>query len=263
MGRALLIVITVSMLAASAIGQKQTTVLGDTWTGVIESTDEATREIAIVSSNKKRETFVGVLKEGYQVKLKDGTLRELKVSELKRGMRVRFLYKSKTLDVAGRQTKVNLISRVDFLGRDDFTRLRELLKLPPSIPVSVAESGKLPAKDPLKFYLALQPPDLVEGLVQWNDRWNKDQAAKYGRVEIVDDPAQADVSLVAIWGSDDPLFVISFQGISPATVYLASKDNDGLQILWQQRRLMSSEAPQFAASSLAKELEKRLKARSK
>lgn len=253
----------ISLLITSVFAQKNKTIIGDTWTGIVESTNEATREITIVNPNKKTETFVGVLKDGYQVKLKDGTSRELKVSELKPGMRVRFLYKSANIDVAGRQTKVQLINRVDFLGRDNYTRLREILKLTPETPVSVVESGKLPAKDPLKLHLALQEPELVGGMVLWAGLWNKEQAAKHGSVEIVDDPTQADVSLVAIWGSDDPVFVISFEGVSPATVYLTTKDNNGLQVLWQQRRLMSSDAPDVAAASLGKELEKRLKARSK
>ena len=47
--------------------------MGDVWRGVVESSDEATREIKLVNPDKKPETFVGVLEEGYQVKLKDGT----------------------------------------------------------------------------------------------------------------------------------------------------------------------------------------------
>lgn len=257
---------TLCVLVFSSLifAQKNTTIIGDTWTGLVESTNEATREITIVNPNKKTEMFVGVLKEGYHVKLKDGTSRELKVSELKPGMRVRFLYKSTTLNVAGRETKVKLINRIDFLGRDNYTRLREMLKLAPEIPVSAVESGKLPAKDPLKLYLALQEPEHVGAMVLWAAKWNNEQAAKHGRIELVDDPTQADVSLVGIWGSsDDPVFVISFAGAAAATVYLVSKDNDGLQILWQQRRFMSSDAPQYAAAALGKELEKRLKARSK
>ena len=254
----------ISVLTTFAFAQKATTIIGDTWTGIVESTNEATREITIVNPNKKTETFVGVLKEGYQVKMKDGTLRELKVSDLKPGMRVRFLYKSATVAINGRETKVKLINRVDFLGRDDYTRLREMLNLPPSIPVTVVEPGKLPAKDPLKFFLALEEPTLALGLVRWASEWNAENGAKHGRVEIADDPTQADVFLVAVWGSgDDPVFTINFQGVSPATVYLAGKDNNGIQILWQQRRFMNSDAPQLSGVSLGKELEKRLKARSK
>ncbi|HKR11366.1 MAG TPA: hypothetical protein VJT15_04875 [Pyrinomonadaceae bacterium] len=256
--------LTLLLFSSLVFAQKRTTIIGDTWTGLVESTNEATREITIVNPNKKTETFAGVLKEGYQVKLKDGTSRELKVSELKPGMRVRFLYKSTTLKVGGRETKAKLINRIDFLGRDDYTRLREMLKLAPDTPVSAVESGKLPAKDPLKIYLALQEPELVGAMVLWVDQWNSGQAAKYGRVKIVDDPTQADVSLVGIWGSsDDPVFVISFAGVSAATLYLVSKDNNGLQVLWLQRRFMSPDAPQYAAASIGKELEKKLKARSK
>jgi hypothetical protein len=159
-----------------SLAQKATTIIGDTWTGIVESTNEATREITIVNPDKKTETFTGVLKEGYQVKMKDGTSRELKVSDLKPGMRVRLLYKSTTLKAGGQETKVKLINRVDFLGRDDYTRLRELLKFAPATPVSVVDSGKLPAKDPLKLYLALQEPELTGALVLWAGLWNREQA---------------------------------------------------------------------------------------
>jgi hypothetical protein len=260
----ILTILAVLVLTTSVYAQKKSTLIGDTWTGVVESTNEATREITIVNPDKKTETFVGVLKEGYQVKMKDGSSRELKISDLKPGLRVRFLYKSTTVKVDGREAKVKLINRVDFLGRDDFTRLREMLKLPPSIPVSVVESGKLPEKKPLKLYMALEQPDLAAALMHWAYLWDKENAAKHGGLEIVEDRAQADVSLVSIWGSgDDPLLNISLFGASAATFYLATNDDNGVQVLWQHRRFISNEAPEFAAKSIGKELEKKLKARSK
>lgn len=239
--------------------------MGDMWTGVVESANEATREITIVNPDKKTETFVGVLQDGYQVKLKDGTARELKVSELKPGLRIRVFYKSKD--------KVNLINRIHFLGRDDYTRLREMLNLPPAIPVTVVENSKLPAADPFKIYLALDSPKLAEGMDKWAKDWNKLESAKHGRVEIVGDQAQADVSLVMILGErDDPLGLVAFpmgfgggdlENHTFVTTYLSRKDNSGLQVLWERRGLMSVRSPQNFALALGKELEKRLKARSK
>src|SRR6185295_10258329 len=170
------------LLTTFALAQKKTTILGDAWTGVVESTDEATREIRLVNPDKKTETFVGVLKEGYQVKLKDGTERDLQVSELKPGLRVRLFYKSKTIDVAGRETKANLIHRVDFLGRDDYTRLRELMTVPPSLPVVLDDKSKLPTADPLKIYMALEPQLLGPMMISWMNEWNHEQATKHGRV---------------------------------------------------------------------------------
>lgn len=242
------------------------------WTGVVESVDEATREITIVNPDKKTETFTGVLKEGYQVKLKDGTSRELKMSELKPGLRLRVLYKSKTQDAAGQRMKVNLINQLQFLGRDEYTRLRELAKLPPSIPVVVAKSRDLPATDPLKLYLGFEPQNIDKALVKWVDQWNKQESAKYGRVEIVDDPQQSDASLVIIWGADDSFinpFMLSggdgsyLDTVGIGTAYLAVKDDDGLQVLWQSGIAVNVERPDLTVSGLGKFLEKRLKARSK
>lgn len=258
-------------LTTFAGAQKRTTILGDAWTGVVESANEATREITIVNPDKRTEKFVGVLKDGYQVTLKDGTSRELKVSELKPGLRVRVFYKSKSIDVAGRDTKVKLIHRIDFLGRDDYTRLREHLKLPPSIPVHLVENGKLPKADPLKLYMALEPQSVAPMMTHWANTWNHEQSSKYGRVEFVDDPAQADVSLVVIWGSDDPIAVISFpfvlkgyeRDLADATVYLVSKDEKGVHVLFQQRVFVDTREPHRSAPFLAKGLEKKLKARAK
>ena len=110
MRQSLLIGLSVFLLTTVVNAQKATTVMGDAWTGVVESSDDATREVKIVNPNNKTETFVGVLQDGYQVKLKDATSRELKVSELKPGLRLRVFYKSKTQDVAGQRKKVNLIA---------------------------------------------------------------------------------------------------------------------------------------------------------
>ena len=264
--------LAVLLLTSVAVAQKKTTIIGDAWVGIVESTDEATREIKIVNPEKKTETFVGVLKEGYKVTLKDGTERELKVSELKPGLRVRVFYKSKTLAVAGQSKKVQLINRIDFLGRDDYTRLREMLNLPASIPVASGDS-ELPKTDPFKIHLALNAPKLAEGMGAWANLWNREQSAKHGRVEIVDDLAAADVSLVLILGErDDAVGILTFpmgsegrdmEEVTFVITYLVRKDDNGLHVLWERRSLISVRSPQTAAPYLGKELEKRLKARTK
>jgi hypothetical protein len=245
--------------------------MGDAWNGVVESADEATREIKIVNPDKKTETFVGVLEDGYQVKLKDGTARELKMSELKPDLRVRVWYKSKTRDVAGQRTKVNVIHRVQFLGRDNYTRMRETLKVEPSTPVLDAKSRELPSTDPFKLYLALEPENVDKGLRKWVDQWNKDESSKHGRVEIVDDINQADVSLTIIWGQDDSYFhlpiFMGFGGREPrdyglGTVYLTIKDDAGLHLLWEGSMMLDMEEPERTAPG-SRVLEKKLKARKK
>jgi hypothetical protein len=265
-------VICVLVLVTTFVhAQQSKTILGDAWRGVVESTNEATREITIVNPDKKTEKFVGVLKDGYQVTMKDGTSRELKMLELKPGLNVRVFYKSKTIEVAGRDTKVKLIHRIDFLGRDDYTRLREHLKVQPSIPVDLVEKNDLPTTNPLKIYMSLEPQLLGTMLDPWMHKWTHEQSAKYGKVAFVEDLAQADVSLVVIWGSDDPVALvplpIDISGvdvrITPATVYLTSQDEKGVHVLLERRMMIDANHPQGSAPSLAKELEKRLKARAK
>ncbi|HEX2270250.1 MAG TPA: hypothetical protein VHH35_11970 [Pyrinomonadaceae bacterium] len=270
MKRLLLAGLLISLFTVSVFTQKQSTLFGDAWIGVVESANETTREITMVNPNKKTETFTGVLKEGYHVKLKDGASRELKVSELKPGLRIRVFYKSKTQDIAGQRKKVGLIHRIDFLGRDEYTRLREMLKVQPSIPVSTATAA-FPTTDPLKLYLALEPEGLDQGMAKWADRWNKEQAAKHGRIDIVDDLKQADVALVVIFGKDESyLSTIALapdkaglRSINLTTVYLIGKDDKGLRILSQRHGFSDGRHTDAAAQDLGKVIENRLKDRSK
>ena len=272
MRKPLLIIVATLLLNTFVYAQKATTIMGDAWKGLVESSDEATREIKIVNPDKKTETFVGVLEDGYQVKLKDGTSRELKVSEFKPGLRVRLFYKSKTRDVAGQRTKVNVINRVQFLGRDDYTRMREILKVETSTPVVEAKSRDLPSTDPFKLHLALEPQNLDQGLLRWVEQWNKYESAKYGRVEIVDDITKADVSLTAIWGKDDSFFhlpvMMAYGGgdlrdVGFGTGYLTIKDDNGLHVLWEDTIALDMKEPERTAPALVRLLEKKLKARKK
>jgi hypothetical protein len=276
--RRLLTILTIFLLTPPLFAQKIKTILGEGWVGVVESVNETTREITLRHPDpNKTEKFVCVLEEGYQVKLKDGTSRELKVSELKPGLRVRIFYKSKTRAVAGRSEKIKAVKRIDFLGRDDYTRLREMLKVEPSIAVTEAKSRELSNTDPFKLHLALEPENMDKGLLKWVDRWNKESSAKYGRVEIVNDVAQADASLVAIWGKDDSymsmLGLMSLGNSNPrdsdlrsigfGTGYLIIKDDSGLQVLWQDSFMIDAKEPQRSGPFLGQVIEKRLMARTK
>lgn len=267
-----LVVISVFLLANFVVAQKKTSLFGDTWTGVVESANETTREITIVNPDKKTEKFTGVLVEGYMLPMIDGTKQELKMSDVKPGLRVRAFYKSKTQEVAGQKTKVNLINRFQFLGRDDYTRLRQMLKVEPSLPVSQAPKDELPKTDPFKLYFAFEPQGVDKGLRAWVDQWNKEQAVKYGRVVIVDDLAQADASIVVIWGDDDSYIVLpvmmSYQGsdysdVGFGTAYLASKNDSELRVTWQSRIGVDVKEGDLTGFFLGKLLEKRLKARQK
>jgi len=88
---------------------------GDTWTGEVSAVDETKREITLVYKGKKGdETFVGVLQQGYQAKLKDGKTTELKLGMIPLGTRLRVYYMAKNRMVDGRKEKFYEIFRMEF-----------------------------------------------------------------------------------------------------------------------------------------------------
>ena len=88
---------------------------GDMWTGEVSAVNDANREITLVYTRKKKaESFVGVLQHGYKVKLKDGSLAELKLSMIPIGTRLRVYYMAKDRKVDGRKEKFYEIFRIDF-----------------------------------------------------------------------------------------------------------------------------------------------------
>ena len=123
MKRILITSVVTLILFNLTLAQKRTTILGDAWTGEVTATDDNNREITIQYEEKgKKETFTGVLTEGYQVKLQDGSSRALKVSEIPKGTRIRVFYKRKEREIGGgRKLRINLISHIVFLGRDEFS----------------------------------------------------------------------------------------------------------------------------------------------
>jgi hypothetical protein len=90
---------------------------GDTWSGAVATTDDTTRSVTLTySSKKKTETFTGVLQEGCcKVKMSDGTVQELRPSQLSPGRRIMVYYIPKTTKAEGKKTTVNEIFKVDFL----------------------------------------------------------------------------------------------------------------------------------------------------
>jgi hypothetical protein len=73
----------------------------------------------IYKKKDKEETFVGVLEEGYAIKMKDGSMHELKVSDIPTGTRIKVYYMSKTKkDASGAKTKFNQIIKIRFLPKE-------------------------------------------------------------------------------------------------------------------------------------------------
>jgi hypothetical protein len=87
--------------------------VGDTWTGVVSSTNDGTREITLrYTKGDKTQTFTGVLQDGYGVKASDGTSHVLKVSEIPRGTKLKVYYMPKEHKVEGRKVKYYEIIRL-------------------------------------------------------------------------------------------------------------------------------------------------------
>ena len=272
--RATLLILVVLTFVPVALAQKARSIVGgETVKGVVVTANEATREITLSYPDKeKTQTFVAVLESGYKQKLKDGTFRELAISELKSGLRLRVFYKQKTELVNGRKVKVAVINRIDFLGRDEYTTLREILDLPPAFPVTRVDSATLPAGDPLKIYVSIPAPQIEKRFLRWVKQWNAFDGRKYGRVEVVSDQAQADLLAVFFWGGDEMSHVLSFQmgyqgygvhEMSPGTAQLVTKDAEGLKLLWLRLVVDTPESADELQGLMERELEKRLKKRAK
>jgi len=87
---------------------------GDTWTGEVVSTDDTTREITLTYTNKnKSETFTGILIENYQVKTKDGSMKELKPSGIPKGAHITVFYQAKTKKAGGNKVKYYEIFQIN------------------------------------------------------------------------------------------------------------------------------------------------------
>lgn len=102
-----LITLVIALSGTPVCAQK---LIGSRWDGVVVSANEATREITLNNlRGDKKQTFVGVLEPGYKQELKDGTFRELSMSEFKPGLRIRVSYRETSQNVAGNKVKVKLI----------------------------------------------------------------------------------------------------------------------------------------------------------
>jgi hypothetical protein len=271
MKKALVVVIAVMLYALPAFSQKGSTIWGDIFTGNVIATDEAKREITLQYIGKEgTETFVGALTEGYQVKMKDGSARDLKVSELPPGIRIRAYYKKISKEVRGQTVKGHLITRIEFLGRDEFAAMRRYLKVEPSTTATLIESKTLPDADPLRLKIVGDNAVSKDEVIKWADNWNKREAKKYGQVTVVSDVDQADVSLVIHKGSESLAATV----VPVISAFLVLEKPTGLEVIWKNLSTIHptglitpalSHENQVAAigTRITAEIEKRLKFRHK
>jgi hypothetical protein len=89
---------------------------GDTWTGVVTSVNEDTRELTLIYKKKdKEETFIGVLPKEYTHKMADGKYQQIKLADLM-GMTIRAYYMSKTKKVNDQKIKYNDVFKIKILA---------------------------------------------------------------------------------------------------------------------------------------------------
>lgn len=272
MKKTIIIVIAVMLCSVQAFSQKGSTIWGDIFTGHVVKTDEASREITLEYAGKDgTESFVGALKEGYQVKMKDGSARVLNVSELKLGIRIRVYYKKMPKEVRGQKVTTNVISRIEFLGQDELAFMRQYLKVEPSTPVNLVESKTVPDADPLKLKVVGDNPVVNNEVIKWANDWNKREAKKYGEINVVSDFAQADVTLAIHKGSE----ALAATVVPMTSVFLVVEQPTGLEVIWKYPFYMMPGFPSTVtplsdedrmkglAAQITRELEKRLRLRHK
>lgn len=251
-----------------AVAQKRSTILGDIVIGELTGKDEAKREITIKYPGKEGpEIFSGILADDYKLKSQDGRVWQL--SEMAPGMHIRVFYKQ--------EKKINKISRIDYLGTDEYARLRNQLNVDPSIAFAHADTDVLPATSPLKIYLASAYNNVHEYFVQSINEWNQKNGNSYGELEVVSDLKQADISVVVAREADTMVMVFPVGIIDgtnnsksawyQATSYLVVKDSGGFKVLWTRIVPVlvnsDSDASPKPFEVVMAELGKRMKARSR
>jgi hypothetical protein len=274
------LILTVVVLCGaidSVVAQKKSTIMGDIVIGELTGKDEVTHEITVKYPGKEgAEIFSGILMNNYKLRMGDGSLRDLRLNQIVPGMHIRVFYKTGHEKVNGQEKEINKISRIDFLGKDEYSRLRNQLNVDPSTLVAHAEKNDIPAMSPLRIYLAIAYSGLHQQLVASIDKWNRKNSDSYGKLELVSDLEQADILIVVAPGADTMVAALPAEAFigdsvvkgewSQATSYLVVKDPGGLKVLWTSvTTVLSGSNTQASPKTnelVMAELEKRMKARS-
>jgi len=86
----------------------------DVWLGTVISTNDATREITLASGGGESETSTGVLKDHVSTKTKDGSIKELKPSDIPKGIKIIVYYEVKKVKADNGKVKLyNEIFRIE------------------------------------------------------------------------------------------------------------------------------------------------------
>ena len=86
----------------------------DIWLGIVISTNDTTREITLASGGGGSETFTGVLKDHVSMKTKEGSIKELKPSDIPKATRIVVYYEPKKAKADnGKVKSYNEIFRIE------------------------------------------------------------------------------------------------------------------------------------------------------
>lgn len=99
---------------------------GDTWTGVVASSNEQTQEITLSYTNPKNgkaETFIGIPEQGYLVHEHGGATRPLKLSDIPVGRTIKVWYKTATKMVNGKKVKFNSVFQISTAANANMGRV--------------------------------------------------------------------------------------------------------------------------------------------
>jgi len=253
-------------LAGSVVAQKKKMFLGTMVIGEVVGTVQDTREITIKYPGKEgTETFIGILADTYK----------LNINEITPGARVKVIYKTKQENVGGQKKDINSIFQLDFLGKDEFSRLRGQLDADPSVVILHSKDAQLPSLSPLKVFVSIGYDATRPSLVDWITKWNSKHKDPYDKLELVYDFNRADVLMVIAYGSDTMIRIQTADQVgdsvvrtefAQATLYIVLKDAEGLKVLWTSVApvIISNKTAVLSTSKglILSEMEKRMKARS-
>jgi hypothetical protein len=88
---------------------------GDTFTGAVTAADDPSRAITLTYTNLKSgktETLIALLEEGYTAHWKDGTLHEVKPSDIPVGTHLKVYYMTAEHKADGKKTKTTTIFEI-------------------------------------------------------------------------------------------------------------------------------------------------------
>ena len=169
-----------------------------------------------------------------------------------------------------------LISKLEKISDDERNFLRKGFKLPDSAPITEIKAKTLTANSNAVLKINLESildPKVQEGVANWVAEWNLKEADKHGKIDIVPDNLQADVTVVRYLRplpNTDPISAMTWTDpkgkvhrLIPVYSYFIVRKSDGLDILWRKADLTLQDEYEFSAKLLTSELKKLMKERAK